>query len=101
MIDLLRPSTMVHPNCLVFSKIAPFKYFACNKTAKDYPALNMPYKCHRCNIFIWSDNIRSHYERLHPNIWAEDQNRFREYMHWEAEGDKTKICVLANFNKKE
>ena len=101
MIDLLWPSTMVCPNCLVFPKIAPFKYLACNNMAKDYTALNMPYKCHWCNIFIWSYNIRSYYERLHPNVWAEDQNRSGGYMNWKAEGDETeRSYVLEKFNKK-
>ena len=101
MIDLLRPLTIVRTNCLVFPKIAPLKYLVCNKTANDYPALNMSYKSHWCNIFVWSYTMRSHYERLHPNACAEHHNRFRGYMNCGAEGDKTERSqVLAKFNNK-
>ena len=101
-VNLLRPSTMVHPNCTTYPSFVPFQYKVCNKTTKEYPALNMPYRCHRCKLFIWSYNIKSHYENLHSDLFEEDKERFRGYMEWEVDGSGSeRESVLNKFNSRK
>ena len=68
-VGLIRPSTLVSPNCLTYPSIRPFMYKFCSKGTKEYPAVNMPYFCQRCRTWIWSYNIPSHYDNRHDEFW--------------------------------
>ena len=44
----------------------------------------MPYFCYQCMSFIWSYNIRTHYENKQKEFWDADRARFKEYLGCES-----------------
>ena len=103
-VNLLCPSTMVHTNYTAYPSFVPFLYKVCKEATKAYTTLlSIPYWCHCwCKIFIWSCNIKSHYDNLHFDLFEEDKEIFRGYMKWEVDGSGSeRESVLNKFNSRK
>ena len=70
------PKTKVLPNCQTYPSISPFT-FKFLKAVKTYPSTNTLVFCEKCDDFIWSYNMKNHYNAMHPHVRPSDYDDYK------------------------
>ena len=64
-------STIVRPNCQTYPSLGPFTYKFMKPLTVKYVCTNKLVFCDECDTFIWSYNLKKHFEVMHDGSMPE------------------------------